>query len=195
MLFVDLPTNSHELVGRIERDCRQALHVGRSVKVDADRLPRRRNDQISLGPSNINIPHQKALVTFLTVVESPDGTGIGHDAARSLPLLRLVDVSKHESIAFSLEQTAKRKLVVEPRHRHAVLGRTAVDRAVGDPDSTDACGAKLLVDAPGSSQIVTQHGFKTRPGFLGTDSGRQLTLVDGGQAGEHDIGADREHLA
>jgi hypothetical protein len=80
--------------------------------------------------------------------------------------------------------------VIKARHRDAMLGRTPVDRAVRHAGRPNAGRPKLGIDAPGGCQIVAQHCFEPCRGILCADRRRQLPLVDRGQTGENDIGAE-----
>ena len=63
-------------------------------------------------------------------MEAPDGTGVGDQAPVALPTLVTMDVAQHESLRQRGEESVRGELVVEARHRNAVLGDADAHGAV-----------------------------------------------------------------
>ena len=78
-------------------------------------------------------------------MQPPDRARVRQQPRPVAPDLVLVNVAKHEGGRLGAEQARSRELVVEARHRHAVLGETTEDGPVRNAHGRDARQARLSV--------------------------------------------------
>ncbi len=152
---------------------------------------RRRRHEFETGARRTDVPEQEALVALLAVMEAADRAGIGDDAPVLFPVLVAVDVAEHEGLGLGCEQRARRELVIEARHRNAVLGDAPGDRAMRHPDRRHLRLPGRLVDRAVASQQRRQFLAQGDAGVCRADAGGDDRLVDGGHAGEDHAGPDR----